>query len=378
MEQSYFHSSLYSTCDSRKLDGVHQQESNQDTFDRNRDETEKSQLSFESKRKYFGSLPQTKDRLVFSCDVCNKELKKKKYLNYHKVSHIDIRPCSCQICGKTFKHLYAVKMYARIHEGVKDHCSVPHQKPLGHTHKKRHYKFNKFTCEFCDKGFISQFHYDEHKNLHTGNKQFKCGIWGESCGVSSSWYYYRRSHAEGLDLNNNPRETYGKHFTNKRTLTIHVRTHSDKRDPGNPCADSLGQEGPWKSMCGLTRTRGTLAIHVQTHSDKRDPGNPCADSLGQEGPWQSMCGLTRTRGTLAIHVRTHSDKRDSGNPCADSLGQEGPWQSMCRLTRTRGTLAIHVRTHSDKRDPGNPCADSLGQEDFCVSSAGKLCQEQSL
>jgi len=58
---------------------------------------------------------------------------------------------SCEVCGKTFKHL---RMLNR--------------------HRRNHSPYKKYKCEFCGKGFNDSFDLKRHVRTHTGVKPYKC------------------------------------------------------------------------------------------------------------------------------------------------------------------------------------------------------------
>ncbi|CAG5109990.1 Oidioi.mRNA.OKI2018_I69.chr2.g4446.t1.cds [Oikopleura dioica] len=63
----------------------------------------------------------------------------------------DLANYSCDLCGKTFKH---VRMLNR--------------------HRRNHSPFKKYKCNFCGKGFNDSFDLKRHVRTHTGVKPYKC------------------------------------------------------------------------------------------------------------------------------------------------------------------------------------------------------------
>lgn len=89
----------------------------------------------------------------FLCNMCDYVTKKEKLLKNHVITrHSDLRPFSCDECGKAFK----VKRALTIH------------KAQSHSERSSTGK----TCEFCNRSFASSTNYYTHrKNLHGAELQ---------------------------------------------------------------------------------------------------------------------------------------------------------------------------------------------------------------
>ena len=104
-----------------------------------------SAISLQAHMKYNHSTDQE-----LKCSYCDKTFLNRRKLNYHEQIHIQ-QPCP--ICGKMVKKPKVLYHMRQNHTSNED-------KP--------------FKCDVCGKGFISKFHRDEHVNIHTGAKPFKC------------------------------------------------------------------------------------------------------------------------------------------------------------------------------------------------------------
>lgn len=55
----------------------------------------------------------------FTCDICNKSLKSEYYLKLHKHIHTGEMPYSCDVCGKKFNRKDKVSRHMLTHDPVK-------------------------------------------------------------------------------------------------------------------------------------------------------------------------------------------------------------------------------------------------------------------
>ena len=121
------------------------------------------------------------------CDKCGKVFGNKEKLNTHYQTVHEKR--TCQICGKDIpikKHSY--------------HMLSVHTKPEDRPHK----------CTTCGKGFIFPDKLEEHYNVHTGAKPFKCKYCPKAYGSIGTRSMHQKSHL-GIKRN------YGKKRQNLKT-----------------------------------------------------------------------------------------------------------------------------------------------------------------
>ena len=114
------------------------------------------------------------EKVILQCqyESCDFKTKLQPYLNKHIRTVHEKLPCVT--CGKLVPK-----------SRMKTHMTIFHtensQKP--------------FNCEFCGKGFATRVTFQEHTNIHTGERPYKCDF--ENCNKtfasSGNMYMHRRS-----------------------------------------------------------------------------------------------------------------------------------------------------------------------------------------
>jgi len=98
------------------------------------------------------------DKPMFSCDICQKKFKKKGNLKEHKNVHNRTKEFVCDLCGKSFND----KKILKLHH-IKIHGTEEEKKAN-----------QKHVCSTCGKAFYKKVDLDDHENIHTGVKSFRC------------------------------------------------------------------------------------------------------------------------------------------------------------------------------------------------------------
>ena len=124
------------------------------------------------------------EKVILHCqyESCDFKTKLQPYLNKHIRTVHEKLPCVT--CGKLVPK-----------SRMKTHMTIFHtensQKP--------------FNCEFCGKGFATKVTFQEHTNIHTGERPYKCDF--ENCNKtfasSGNMYMHRRSSHLGMFFVNN-------------------------------------------------------------------------------------------------------------------------------------------------------------------------------
>ena len=129
------------------------------------------------------------------CNVCGCN---SNYIERHMKYNHNTDPVQCSYCHKMFSNRDKLIPHEKIH--IQQPCSVcgamvPMTK-LSY-HMKRKHTPNEdlpYKCEVCSKGFICHFKRDEHINVHTGAKPFKCKYCPSAYASFGTLRMHERSH----------------------------------------------------------------------------------------------------------------------------------------------------------------------------------------
>lgn len=157
-------------------------------------DTEESQRVECARRKIDG-------KVGFECDKCSKIIMTKLGFLRHLRVHSGTRPCTCEICGKTYRISQDLIRHIRdVHDLVKN-----------------------YTCDICQRSFANKGTRDDHRRIHTGERPYKCEHCPKTFKTFNSIYVHKRVHA---DYKPHKCETCGQFFRNKQRLNHHITTHT--------------------------------------------------------------------------------------------------------------------------------------------------------
>uniref|UniRef100_A0A1I8NY38 C2H2-type domain-containing protein n=1 Tax=Stomoxys calcitrans TaxID=35570 RepID=A0A1I8NY38_STOCA len=296
-----------------------------------------------------------KGNFKFKCDQCDDSFRTERDLIGHKYKHTGIL---CDICGKSYSQLAAMKRHRLSHSGIKAHkCDEcpkafysmvalkSHQ--LGHTlpavcEPQENGDENFYFCVICQRSYSSASSLAKHKYIfHTIKKtanrenfKFKCEECGENFRSERDLQGHKYRHT-GIVC-----DFCGKSFTQLTTLNRHRLYHTGTAShkcqecpksfytPESLKAHMLGHTLPCVcDICGQRfRDSKVLRIHLRKHTGEMPEKCKVCN--------QSFISITKLR----LHEIVHSDER--------------PFEcEICgyRFKRRRN-LNSHMNTHSTERN----------------------------
>jgi len=148
----------------------------------------------------YRSLAEKSDKII-TCEKCGESLRECRY-RYHKKRCHSAEKHDCPECNKSFNHRdFLVTHMTQSHiMQTCDQCGEQVSKRSIKDHILRNHTAESkkpYHCSVCNKGFIKKHVLEEHMNIHTGARPYKCLFCDKSCAnQSNSFKHMRTSHAE--------------------------------------------------------------------------------------------------------------------------------------------------------------------------------------
>ena len=155
-------------------------------------------------------MPSERNRM-HCCDLCNYVTKFPSFLQRHKLSHLQIHPFECVVCGSKFKTISAYHLHMREAHANDDH-----------------------VCQECGAKFKRKRALERHMLCHNEEKPIACRQCGYKCRrkqdlkshmrAMHSGKIRRKSHEEAVE-----RIFYDLRITFTREFTVNVRTFASRK-----------------------------------------------------------------------------------------------------------------------------------------------------
>lgn len=136
--------------------------------------TPHSQTLVNHMRRHNGERP-------YRCD-CGRSFTQSSSLAAHRKTHSNTTYFTCTLCGKQFKHAFAMKNHLRVHESGSFSCRICFKtlksKQSLQAHMRRHYNICNYNCEDCGDTFVTSSELLNHRRKHSSEKTIECHLCG--------------------------------------------------------------------------------------------------------------------------------------------------------------------------------------------------------
>ncbi|KAG4066618.1 hypothetical protein HA402_007254 [Bradysia odoriphaga] len=149
----------------------------------------------------------------YICHICAKQFSCRSNLTYHLTTHQPkIHQVQCETCGKWLKNKLCLRKHMVQHSLVRFTCelcdySALNRQCLRNHIKVQHSDIKPFSCQYCGKTFKLRNTLLNHLVQHTGIRKFFCEFCGRTFASSGNYYSHRkRMHPQELAAVNEKKE----------------------------------------------------------------------------------------------------------------------------------------------------------------------------
>ncbi|KAK3799750.1 hypothetical protein RRG08_025365 [Elysia crispata] len=216
-----------------------------------------------------------KSLATYSCSLCNKTFKYKKYVLAHMISH-SRRTLKCDYCETVFRQTSALKKHLRqIHtkqvsnlpmlplKRLKCHCGREFWKRKDFLlHEKVHTKQQLYVCPSCNKVFLHPSSYHRHILTHSGTGKRQHGMKPYPCQLCNKQY----SHKDKLHFH---MFFHQRNFSRYKGFGDYKIFKDHKNIQGKSCGENNDSRGRYHVNNHRRETKNTASIFNAKNSQKK-------------------------------------------------------------------------------------------------------------
>ncbi|XP_050073404.1 uncharacterized protein LOC126561328 [Anopheles maculipalpis] len=143
----------------------------------------------------------TKERMAYSCGICNKRFTTNWNLKQHKWTHANptMKPFQCTYCPSAFVRESDFVTHVNAHRSIRpytcNHCGSQFIRKYNWIRHTREHEIDKgHRCDVCGRQFHRKYYLTEHKRIHTGERPFACNICGKTSATKTNHNKHVRIH----------------------------------------------------------------------------------------------------------------------------------------------------------------------------------------
>lgn len=196
-------------------------------------------------------LPDTDPQRYFKCSQCDSKFDREYHLRVHHLTHKNVRTYTCDYCHREYNNRknFVNHMYA-IHSNLR----------------------TIYSCSFCNKGFRSRDHRDDHENIHTGKRPNQCMLCFKDFASSAALRRHTKAHKDDADklLKSDTNNCGADDLKKKLHKKPHKRTKAQllTRTDSSSLADSKGKY-PCEFCTAVFRYKDKRDSHLNKHTGQK-------------------------------------------------------------------------------------------------------------
>lgn len=221
------------------------------------------------------------------CDKCEMSFNKSWSLTRHMYKHSQVRPFFCPVCKRAFKCAAYVEKHMKQNKECKR--SLAERKTVKKTPKVVSFH----QCDQCDMAFAKIWNLNRHKMLHKQDKTqpFMCTVCDRTFESSAALSGHMRCHP---DRKMHECVFCNKQYVQKRSLKVHIRSHTGESPP-----IFAGEKNHVCETCGKAFAgSNSLALHKRVHAKAKEVWECeiCKKKFNQQANFD-------------VHMKSHSESK---------------------------------------------------------------------